>query len=637
MQTEYESAYCGGGLGRTLPDSAAFGSWVAPAQSRLNQGGDGVRVSGPSRHRYFKRPVLPFLSEQPPEVLLAPLGAAEPPPPSPEPAAREMATQSDYRESEAQTDPFSPEYSLPPGEAPELLALAGLTHVNGQLPATLQTVEAIERARAKRQFEAALPPLTDEASLSLRRKMLSEQETREWAVREAEMREAREAGVAQFDASMRSDAARLEAAWEERVEQLRQLRLTQKDREIAGIQRGRIKALRKLSEARKHAAARVRSKEPRDIVGEYADYGSQVYAPLDRKGLSLTQDKLADRFETRAPQLEDYNGLCELEASLPSSAFEVRVSKPKPAAVVGPAMRAEQRLRNTLDATAEALQRVKHAPDVEREEREAVLALYRDAKPVERPPTPEPLADESEAEDGAAAEAALLLQRLLRGRAVQNLMYAAKERRLELLAELRSEEGSATDPPSLAPDADEVAREAVFESAVGAAVGDALDAMAKELGAQREERRIAALAAAAEEERQRRETAETRRRTAELEARRAEEEAYRQVMAVHRGSARSFVAALVDEVAGEAAAAAEGDAARARDGELGALLDRLESKASGAGEVACALLRDFVIPDADRLLAARQADAEDRKFARAAQLCIGVAVESAEAALCGGV
>mmetsp|Transcript_18108 Transcript_18108/g.59687 ORF Transcript_18108/g.59687 Transcript_18108/m.59687 type:complete len:549 (-) Transcript_18108:82-1728(-) len=548
-----------------------------------------------------------------------------------------MATQSDYRESEAQTDPFSPEYSLPPGEAPELLALAGLTHVNGQLPATLQTVEAIERARAKRQFEAALPPLTDEASLSLRRKMLSEQETREWAVREAEMREAREAGVAQFDASMRSDAARLEAAWEERVEQLRQLRLTQKDREIAGIQRGRIKALRKLSEARKHAAARVRSKEPRDIVGEYADYGSQVYAPLDRKGLSLTQDKLADRFETRAPQLEDYNGLCELEASLPSSAFEVRVSKPKPAAVVGPAMRAEQRLRNTLDATAEALQRAKHAPDVEREEREAVLALYRDAKPVERPPTPEPLADESEAEDGAAAEAALLLQRLLRGRAVQNLMYAAKERRLELLAELRSEEGSATDPPSLAPDADEVAREAVFESAVGAAVGDALDAMAKELGAQREERRIAALAAAAEEERQRRETAETRRRTAELEARRAEEEAYRQVMAIHRGSARSFVAALVDEVAGEAAAAAEGDAARARDGELGALLDRLESKASGAGEVACALLRDFVIPDADRLLAARQADAEDRKFARAASRCIGVAVESAEAALCGGV
>ena len=96
----------------------------------------------------------------------------------------------------------------------------------------------------------------------------------------------------------------------------------------------------------------------------------KVYAPLDRKGLSLTQDKLADRFETRAPQLEDYNGLCELEASLPSSAFEVRVSKPKPAAVVGPAMRAEQRLRNTLDATAEALQRAKHAPDVEREERE---------------------------------------------------------------------------------------------------------------------------------------------------------------------------------------------------------------------------------------------------------------------------
>ena len=45
----------------------------------------------------------------------------------------------------------------------------------------------IERARAKRAFEAALPPMTDEASLALRRKMMSEQELRDWNVREGEI------------------------------------------------------------------------------------------------------------------------------------------------------------------------------------------------------------------------------------------------------------------------------------------------------------------------------------------------------------------------------------------------------------------------------------------------------------------
>ena len=66
--------------------------------------------------------------------------------------------QTDYRESEAQTDPYSPEYVVRPGSQPELLTLATLAYERG-LPAGLAEVEMIERARAKRAWEATLPAL----------------------------------------------------------------------------------------------------------------------------------------------------------------------------------------------------------------------------------------------------------------------------------------------------------------------------------------------------------------------------------------------------------------------------------------------------------------------------------------------
>ena len=46
----------------------------------------------------------------------------------PTPATRNIEIQTDYRDSEAQTDPYTPEYVVRPGSAPELLTLATLTY-----------------------------------------------------------------------------------------------------------------------------------------------------------------------------------------------------------------------------------------------------------------------------------------------------------------------------------------------------------------------------------------------------------------------------------------------------------------------------------------------------------------------------
>lgn len=47
----------------------------------------------------------------------------------------------------------------------------------------------IERAREKRAWEATLPPVNDASQLEKRRRMMEEQERKEWAFREHEIEE----------------------------------------------------------------------------------------------------------------------------------------------------------------------------------------------------------------------------------------------------------------------------------------------------------------------------------------------------------------------------------------------------------------------------------------------------------------
>ena len=47
---------------------------------------------------------------------------------APTPATRTVEIQTDYRDSETQTDPYTPEYVVRPGSQPELLTLATLSY-----------------------------------------------------------------------------------------------------------------------------------------------------------------------------------------------------------------------------------------------------------------------------------------------------------------------------------------------------------------------------------------------------------------------------------------------------------------------------------------------------------------------------
>uniref|UniRef100_H0VTH7 Cilia- and flagella-associated protein 91 n=1 Tax=Cavia porcellus TaxID=10141 RepID=H0VTH7_CAVPO len=149
-------------------------------------------VTGKNRYKYFDRPFLPFVQQMPLNVLFA--SCVFPPASSKYPSIPSkstVGTQTDYRDADIQTDPYSPEYVVCQNTIPELLTLATLTWGRG-LPAGLAEVEMIERAREKRAWEATLPTLTDTSQFEKRRKMMSAMERKEWAFREQEIEKLQE-------------------------------------------------------------------------------------------------------------------------------------------------------------------------------------------------------------------------------------------------------------------------------------------------------------------------------------------------------------------------------------------------------------------------------------------------------------
>lgn len=119
-----------------------------PSPSQLKHQSQAAQVNGPQQYKYFRRPHLPPGMRATVPLHLAPPDTKTPPQPQPpEPLIKDAATQSDYRESETQTLPWSPDWVLPSDKAtlakqallsrkydcqgPEVLQLADLKFGDG--------------------------------------------------------------------------------------------------------------------------------------------------------------------------------------------------------------------------------------------------------------------------------------------------------------------------------------------------------------------------------------------------------------------------------------------------------------------------------------------------------------------------
>jgi hypothetical protein len=453
-------------------------------------------VTGQPRYKYFRRPVMPRMNAVPPYVLLAPVAAADPLKPvdfAPEPTAKDAEVQTMFRESEAQTMPYTPEYVIPNGGQPEVLLLKNLTYEKG-LPLGKQELEMILHARIKKEIESNLPPFTDEASVLLRKRLMEAQDTREFKLRENEIDARREMRLMELSRALYERDEANEFMASQRIEAMRQTRMEEREKVLLKIRNKRIKVLRRLARQRNSSDPLLVTTGKRDIISDYFDKSSQAYAPLKREGKDAKPDSTNFEVLSRTAPLDNITNIQDIEPFIPPSLLSnaqqfsptKAMSKTAPSGSKGRGGRAaEERLtsaaarhiRNTKRDVEEMhqilLNKKRAAVLAKVSERNALSAaaaasaplsgtgtgaegsIYGNSvgsntsdqnsllskKPKGRPPTPdltidingEPLQDTSN-----VTAAVVMLQKLIRGRAVQNIMFEGRFRRRELIAELRS-------------------------------------------------------------------------------------------------------------------------------------------------------------------------------------------------------
>ena len=558
-----------------------------------------------------------------------------------EPKTKVAEVQTVFRESEAQTNPYTPEYIIDKDNVPEVLSIANLRFGKG-LPASMAEMDLIEQMREKRAFENALPPTSDEACFSLRRKLMEEQEVREWNKREEDIKRVQNERLNLLQSALVEREKETEEKHAQRTEEIRLKKTENKERSLAKIQRKRIKILRKMYKARKNVEIKG---SKRDIIEEYSNFGSSVYAPITRDGLSL--DKKANKYEVQPEALSSYQGIEELSRSLPNSIFQSKISVQKFN------FKFNSQLSRSEVSHMQQLKKAQASISAQLKEKDKSANVVEGGNVMDnikmRPSTPVYTEGFKRDDDNNKDQkyyqekdkkrrAVILLQRLIRGRAIQNFMFEGKEKRLDLISELRATEeyknsSDMAEEKNLIEVYQERVLDGVSEAIQSDIISKTMDNLSKELVRLKQERRIAGMVRLAEDVRRKREAEESGRRQAEQILREREDVLYQELMSVHQGSVDSYLQNIFGNTIDKTSSVQAFQEAKLKAQTLNKFIDKVESKKNKPEVLIKDLVSSFLIPDVQRKQVQKQVQFEEKKFLEAARKTIQSSVANAGAKL----
>lgn len=372
----------------------------------------------------------------------------------------------------------------------------------------MEEVEYVKRMREKEEFDASLPPLSDSNAFARRKKMLEERELMEWGIREEEMKKEQEEKLKLITKEILERQALVEQMNNERIENVRK----QKEQELqefsALILKDRIKLERTLQKDLNYRQEIINnsdstaldhsSSHQRDIIKDYTDFSSSVYAPIQRDGKMPSKNQVIDY---GIPLLGNFQGLTELENVLPHDLKNVVVQKPKKIIPASFRDRKGQQIYADLTYADQLLEkRTTEKPKI-------LENVYKKYEPLVRANPIQVKAPDHESVNLQV----ILLQRLLRGRAVQNAMFEGKNHHRHLIEELRLQESNiATQQPDLQEEAN-----TAIDTINGAVISNVLDYVRKEIARLYEEKRVNEYVKEAVEQRRKREAEESGRRQVE--------------------------------------------------------------------------------------------------------------------------
>lgn len=527
-------------------------------------------------------------------------------------SGRDVCVQTMYREGDTQTDPYSPDYYIPDGMPdPEILALQGLTWKKG-LPAGREEVELIQRLRRRREREASIPKGNDDASLEARYKALYDLEELEWKDREAHVQQLQDRRMIRIASTlMEREAVRAEAN-RHRLDRVRQQHMHTLKDNLESLELQRMGDTRRAVDKCLSISKPTRPKL--DIIKCYVKYGMKASPPVfgdESKAVAVrgihtgyTQSLPALTYDIRPALLGVVQGAEEVD-----QARGARIERVPEKDFIVPVNEAIERLptlyqRHEAERLVESLEyayaKIQAGKKGEQADSTRVLDLYRATPKLQRPDTPvlELAGDADEDKE----EACILLQRLLRGRAVQNDFFESKERCRGLIEELQAASNAKYAERNLqeAKEREKLLSmqegmvQSVLDAAAGDVISDTLGYLMQELGRQRDVARLEALREEAERVRQTREALEVKRREEERVQRDREEVQYAAYVKATRTTISSFLLDVYSTSAEQTALQVALEEERNRQAALSSPKDSTDPLVREG--IVCDMLDGFVLP-----------------------------------------
>ena len=532
------------------------------------------------------------------------------------------------RENEAQTHPASFGNIKKDGSFQEIFELKDLHYGDG-LPVDMHTLELIAKAREKRTFNDALPPLSDEANFNLRNKFTNEQETREWRLKEKEKEEINNKRLLMLQELLEKREKETEIKRLEKIDKLKEKKDEEVEAFIIKSRKRRVKVIRNISKLKDKFATN-KGNNGRDIILDYASFGSKVYAPLTRDGHN--PDRHPFKFSLNSYSLNTYDGLSEIESEVCSTANTTMKSITKP--------KMEKKYNNSLSklekvhlkAIGDAFSSIQKQEQkkLEEERIRKLKAEEEERARIERNKPPEPIPEKN-----LILEDVLLFQRLLRGRKEQLLMQEGKKNRFELIRELkRADEwkaaGASEEEEKLIENYKEKLTNGVVDAIQGDNIAKTLDYLSKEMIRIQEEQKINAIVMMAENERRKREAEEMGRRQAENILRDRQDIMAREIKEVHQATMDSYINSLFTNTVNKVSKKQVIKEIEIKANKLNKIVDSIENKFVKDDVRIRDLVSSVIIPEIEKKKKQDQIELEEKRFIERAKVAINTSLINAQ-------
>ena len=142
-----------------------------------------------------------------------------------EPFSKDAEVQTIFRDSNSQTDPYSPDYIISDSINDLDILLLEKYKFNTTVTIDSKEIKAIKESKLKKLLYDSLPPFTTPENIALRKKLLEDQELKEWNLNELEIDEMRHLKLKVMQEERAKREERQESLNSERLNNIRKNKL----------------------------------------------------------------------------------------------------------------------------------------------------------------------------------------------------------------------------------------------------------------------------------------------------------------------------------------------------------------------------------------------------------------------------